>query len=126
MLHFRACAGRGYCPWYVGKATESFRQECFADHKLNKYNDVLVDGRKGTPVMFFVAPSGTVNVVPVAVCGKVKTFLIQAAYAENPDIKNWQNTKIPTWTIAGVVRPGKGAVSRKANVFRKMMGLGAK
>lgn len=120
---FALRAAKGYRVWYVGKATKSFEQECFAHHKLNHYNEVLFDGRKGTPVLFIVAPDGKKKKVPEDLCDEIETFLIQAAYVENPDIKNRQKTKIPTWTIAGVVRRSKGAVSTKAQVFRIMMGL---
>jgi hypothetical protein len=120
---FALRAAKGYQPWYVGKATKNFKQECFTDHKLRKYNEVLFDGRKGTPVMFFVAPSGNVSKVPEATCDEIETFLIQAAYVENPDIKNRQKTKIPEWTIEGVVRPDKGMPSKIAKVFKTMLGL---
>jgi hypothetical protein len=120
---FALRASQGYAPWYVGKATKSFRQEAFAIDKLNKYNGVLFDGRKGTPVMFFVAPAKNKNSVPALTCNEIETFLIQAAYAENPEIKNRQKTKIPDWTITGVVRPNRGSVSKTARGFKKMMGL---
>jgi hypothetical protein len=120
---FALRTGRGYCVWYVGKTEKSFEDECFAASKLNKYNKVLFDGRKGLPVLFFVAPPGNVRKVPYDVCDQVETFLIHAAYEKNPDILNYQKTKIPDWTIAGVYHPGKGAVPRTAKAFRKMMGL---
>jgi hypothetical protein len=120
---FALRAGKGYRVWYVGKATKSFERECFASHKLNHYNDVLFDGRKGTPVLFIIAPDGNKTKVPAALCDDIETLLIHAAYIENPEIKNRQKTKIPTWTIAGVVRRKKGAVSKRAQVFRTMMGL---
>lgn len=120
---FALRAAKGYRVWYVGKATKSFEQECLAHHKLVHYNEVLFDGRKGTPVLFIIAPNGNKKKVPEALCDEIETFLIQAAYIENPEIKNRQKTKIPTWTIAGVVRRTKGAVSKRAQVFRTMMGL---
>ena len=39
-------AGRGYTPWYVGKATKGIRQECMHETKRNHYNEVLHDGKK--------------------------------------------------------------------------------
>ena len=47
-------AGQGAKPWYIGKATKTFKQECFTDHKLVKYNQVL-DQMKGTPILFLLA-----------------------------------------------------------------------
>jgi hypothetical protein len=122
---FALRAAKGFCPWYVGKATRSFRQEALGPYQLNHYNDVLFDGRKGTPVMFFIGPEGNKRVVPPATCGKIETFLIQAAYAENPEICNRQHTKIPDWTIKGVIRPDQGAPTKLETAFRKMMGIGA-
>lgn len=120
---FALRAARGFRVWYVGKATKSFEQEAFAYHKLKHYNEVLFDGRKGTPVLFFIAPDGNKKKVPEDLCDEIETFLIQAAYIENPEIKNRQKAKIPAWTIAGVVRRSKGAISKKAQIFRTMMGL---
>jgi len=122
---FALRAAKGFCPWYVGKATRSFRQEALGHYQLNHYNDVLFDGRKGTPVLFFVAPDGNRLVVPDATCNAIETFLIQSAYAENPDICNRQQTKIPDWTIKGVVRPDQGQPTKLEASFRKMMGIGA-
>jgi hypothetical protein len=121
---FALRAAKGYRVWYVGKATKSFHQECLAPHKLVHYNEVLFDGRKGTPVLFIISPDGNRNKVPEGVCDKIETFLIQAAYIVNPKIKNRQKTKIPAWTIAGVVRREKGAVSKRARIFKTMIGLG--
>jgi hypothetical protein len=121
---FALRAAKGFCPWYVGKATRSFRQEALGPYQLNHYNDVLFDGRKGTPVMFFVAPEGNKRIVPAPICNAIETFLIQSAYAENPEICNRQKTKIPEWTIKGVVRPDQGAPTNLEVVFKKMMGIG--
>ena len=122
---FALRAARGFCPWYVGKATRTFRQEALGPYQLNHYNDVLFDCRKGTPVMFFVAPGGNRNAIANATCNAIETFLIQSAYAENPDICNRQQTKIPDWTIKGVVRPNKGQPTLLEASFKKMMGIGA-
>ncbi len=35
-------AGRGITPTYVGKATKTFKQECFTPDKLGKCNETLV------------------------------------------------------------------------------------
>lgn len=120
---FALRASKGYCPWYVGKATVSFEQEALANHQLNHYNAVLFDGRKGTPVLFFIAPDAAKKKVPQAVCDEIETYLIQCAYAEHPEIRNRQKTKMPDWTIDGVVRPARGPVSTTATKFKKMMGI---
>ncbi|MBI3850984.1 MAG: hypothetical protein HY298_12010 [Verrucomicrobia bacterium] len=120
---FALRASKGYCPWYVGKATNSMRQECLGPHQLKLYNEVLFDGRKGTPVMFFVVPDAAKNKVPKTICDEIETLLIQSAYCENPELKNSQKKKLPKWIIKGVVRGGKGKRTLLQQVFRKMMGI---
>lgn len=55
--------GRGFTPWYVGKASKGFDQEIFAHHKLTYYSRVLLRC-SGNPVMFFVTPPAGKNKVP--------------------------------------------------------------
>ena len=77
-------AAKGFCPWYVGKATKTMRQECMGTHQLQHYNAVLSKGNKGTPVMFFVVLEGNKKKVPKAICDEIESVLIQAALYENP------------------------------------------
>jgi hypothetical protein len=120
---FALRASKGYCPWYIGKATVSMRKECMHDHKLDKYNSVLFEGRKGTPMMFFVCPKDSLAKVPAKICDDIETFLIQSAIHENPDISNVQKTAVPEWSIKGVVRSGQGKPNALESSFRKMMGI---
>lgn len=115
-------AGKGLTPGYVGKATRSFEGEVFTPHKLSKYQKMLCDCRKGTPILFFLlAPSkkGKLNARHV---GQLEDFLIQNAAIANEDLLNVRGTKQQEWAIAGVLR-GKGKPSRSARAFRKMMKL---
>ena len=51
---FAKSAGGGFCPIYVGRATKSFKQECFSYHKIAQhYAPALSDMGKGRTVMFF-------------------------------------------------------------------------
>lgn len=120
---FALRASKGYCPWYIGKATASMQQECMHYEKLDKYNSVLFEARKGTPVMFFVCPKDSLAKVPAGICDDIETFLIQSAIHENPDISNVQKTAVPEWSIKGVVRSGKGKRTALESSFRKMMGI---
>lgn len=111
-------------PWYVGKATKTFSQECFADHKLTKYNECLAMTKKGTPVLFLVtAPKGK-GKPPTNLIAELEAFLIQAAMAQNENILNVKGTKTPRWAIHRVTEPGKGKPPKSAFQFRKTMGLG--
>lgn len=121
---FALRAGKGFSPWYVGRASKGFAKECFTDHKLTHFNTALFKGRKGTPVMFFVAPVGNKNKVPVAELNHMEKELTQDALKKNPALCNVQNTRdLPQWSIKGVVRSNRGAPTNGAKQFAKMMGL---
>lgn len=123
---FARRAGKGYMPYYVGKATKTFRQEVFTDHKLRKYHEVLTEGRKGTPVLFFVlhpVQKGRDNTKAI---GDLEKFLIQALVAANPDgHKNKQNTAPRPWSIRGVLGAdrGRGKPRKDAVALRTCMSL---
>ena len=115
-------SGKGYTPWYVGKATKSMRQECMEQHKLVKYSLVFANGTHGSPVMFFIVPEGTKNKVGRKVCDEVETELIQYALNKNHDLLNIQKTTIPEWLIDGVIR-GKDKPTNDERDFKIMMGI---
>ena len=133
---FALRSSRGFTAWYVGKAAVSFEQECLTPGKLQRYNEVLFKGIKGTPVLFIIALDGDKKKVPKAVCDEIETFLIQRAYKANPDIMNCQKKreKPSLWTIAGVIGDAKAimkidsivsssqaTIPEQAGIFRKMM-----
>ncbi len=121
---FALRAGKGFTPWYVGKASKEMAHECFMDHKLQHYNEVIAGGRAGTPVMLFVVPPGTKNKLPKKMVDDLETFLIQSALYKNEALANVQKTgNRPKWGIVGVVRGGKGKPSVVSRAFRLMMGL---
>jgi len=114
-------AGRGMTPAYVGKATRSFKQEIFQHHKLTRYQQVLADYRRGTPVLFFlIAPTkrGAPNRAHI---GELEDFLIQTGQAANPHLMNIRGTKVEEWGIGGVLRSGRGKPSKEARDFRRLM-----
>ena len=121
---FATRAGKGFRPWYVGKASKGFEQETFTHHKLVHYNSVLFQGKKGTPVLFFVAPDGLKKKVPVSELTHMEKELIQFALIKNPELCNTHQTKnIPRWSIQGVVRAKQGKPTSAAKCFRLMMGI---
>ena len=120
---FACRAGKGFCPWYVGKATKTMRQECMGSHQLQHFNAVLSKGIKGTPVMFFVLPDGDKKKVPKAICNEIEGVLIQSALYKNPDLRNIQKASPPEWGIDGVIRGQTGKPTGDEVAFRTMMGL---
>jgi hypothetical protein len=115
--------GKGFTPWYVGKATKNFKQEALHPTKLNHYNEVIFKGKKGTPVVFFIAKPANLKTVPKKQIDDLEIFLIQSAYYKNPELKNKHNANEPSWSITGVVRGGKGKASINAKQFKLMLNL---
>jgi hypothetical protein len=111
-------AGKGIVPWYVGKATRSFRQECFESKKLNKYSEALILQRIGTPVMFFVVKVEG----PTACINDLENFLIQNAVVKNPSLLNEIRKE---WRINGVLRSEPGPPSHSARHLRRLLGIEA-
>ena len=121
---FATRAGKGFCPWYVGKATKGFKQEIFTPSKLNHYNKALWKGKKGTPVMFFVTLDGNKRKVRSDIIKDMEKFLTQSALSKNSELCNIQNTKnVPQWGIRGVIRGGQGKAKTCAGQLKKMLGL---
>lgn len=97
-------AGKGITPFYVGKATRTFAQECFSPDKLNRYNEVLVNYSRGSPVLFLVVHPRQTGRRNSSAIAELEDFLIQNA-------------------VAGVVNSSGGKPSAAAEAFAKMMGL---
>ncbi len=129
LAHKKGCyvfgvrSGRGITPVYVGKATRNFDQECFALHKLIKYNRGLLDYVKGTPVMFFVALGSRKGATNRKAISDLEYYLIQIAFNRNENLLNERSIDHPQWGIRGVVRGGQGKPSRAASAFVRAMGL---
>jgi hypothetical protein len=120
---FATRAGKGFRPIYVGKATKGFKKECFTYHKLHHYGQMLCDGARGKPVMFFIAPPGRTTRVPANIIKEIEDLMIQFAVSKNPSLRNKMGTKLANWTIKGVIRGGKGKRSKTADSFTTMMGI---
>lgn len=117
---FGVRAGGGFSPGYVGKAGRTFRQECFAPHKLAKYQQFLADYGKGTPVLFLLAAEVKKGAPPLNHIQDLESFLIQLGVVANPDLLNVRGTKQAEWSIRGVLR-SQGKPSKAALQFRRMM-----
>ena len=115
---------RGHTPWYVGKTSNALSAETFTSDKLNKFNKIMFDGKKGTPVMFFVTRTDGRRIIPALMLKQLEKFLIQTAKIKNPDLINKAHAKnIEAWSIDGVYRSRRTARCNIGVVFKKMMGL---
>jgi hypothetical protein len=116
-------SAKGYMPCYVGKATKSFEQECFASHKLVKYHEALVSWRKGTPVMFFISQTRRRGPVNEKEIKQVEAYLTQVALAKNAELLNIQNTKQEQWSIQGIARGKQGKASKETRELKRALNL---
>lgn len=119
---FAMRAGRGYTPWYVGKAGRSLKKEVFTPDKITDYNVVLVSTR-GTPVLFFITNEGaTKKHIRKEQLKRMEQDLILKAKRKNPGLKNKNLTTDPyAWHILGI--SGRQAKpSAAVNKFKTMMG----
>jgi len=110
---------KGITPYYIGKATKSFGQEIFTDHKINRYNNVLANTIKGTPTMFLISypRKGAKRYIK-----ELEDFLIQIAVVKNSKIENSKGTIQPKWGIKNILR-SNGKPNNHATAFKKMMGI---
>mgnify|MGYP001560557112 CR=1 FL=1 len=121
---FAMRAGRGFTPYYVGKAArQPFLRECYTPDKRNKFNAALAHQR-GTPVIIFL-PSplrrGRTNLPAIAA---LEQEMIQYGYEKNPRLLNIHHASDPPkWNVQGVLRGGRGRRSEAAKAALKMMAI---
>ncbi len=120
---FAMKARRGIVPWYVGKTTKSFENECFQSHKLVKYHKAMVK-KMGCPVLFFIVYPDKQGARNNKQIKEIENFLIQLAATRNEDLLNIQgNSKKEDWSISGATGGGRGQPSSPAKSFKKMIGI---
>ncbi len=114
----------GVAPWYVGKTDTDFGHSCFTDDKIAQYQEALAHYKTGTALLFFViAPRSDTAPQKIA---EIEQFLIETAWAANPELLNQNGKKDLTWAIPGVTKSaGKGAAPKPVKDLRKTLGLEA-
>ncbi len=122
---FALRASKGFMPWYIGKTTKMFKDEVLNPYQLKKYNEVLFDDHKGTPVMFFVYSKNVKGRISKKTIDELETFLIQTASSKNGAMVNkTKKTDVPEWGIQGVANYGKGKPNNESRQLKKLIGLG--
>lgn len=116
--------------WYVGMAEkQSFKQECFALHKITQYNEALgeVVGKpsliflpKLTPSGRFAKPTGRGH----SDIRVLESMLIGSALSKNPDLRNVKGTKLlREMNVPGFLNPRPGqARSLMVQAFKRAIG----
>jgi hypothetical protein len=115
-------AAKGSKPVYVGKATRTFKQEVFTDHKLNKYSQAFAVQAKGVPILFFVCLNRAKGARNKTAIDEVESFLIQAGLAANKNLLNDRKISVESWSIGGILR-SRGKAPAPAQAFRKFIKL---
>lgn len=126
---FSIRAGKGVKPWYVGLAQkQTFRKECFTDHKLKHYNYAIA-GRKGTPLLTLIVkrtPGGKL----IAPSSKkhsdiefLENMLIGNCLSRNDELSNVRDTKLlKEMIVPGLFNTPQGKQSSQVIEFRELIG----
>ncbi len=126
---FSIRAGRGELPWYVGLAQrQSFRKECFTDHKLKHYNSAIAS-RKGTPLLTLIpkftkteqyakpSPNGHRDIV------FLENMLIGTCLRRNPKLLNSRDTKLlREMVVHGLLNNPRGKNYSSVTEFKNLIG----
>lgn len=114
---FALKAAKGYKPIYVGKATRSFKQECFAPHKQVKLLNALSLQQRGHLYLFLLCGSRN-----KAVVDNLETFLIQVGTERNEHLQNDRKRPVVIWSVTGVFNSKRGQPSSAAQKLRRVFG----
>lgn len=125
---FAVSAGGSIKPWYVGKASgeNGFRQEAFAPHKLNHYNEYLA-GKRGRPLLYLVAArteGGRFRKAADTEVLWVEDFLISLAVEANDELLNKRNVGfLRDCMIPGLLNSAAGGSSKMKAEIRGMFNI---
>ena len=127
---FSISAGRGELPWYVGKTANAFRLECFQDHKLVHYNDVLAGRERGIPHLTLIARVTDTGRFSNANTGIddvdfLEKYLIGVALERNPDLLNKKETAmIRDIYVPGIFNTKVGSPGEPAQHLKRILKIG--
>ena len=126
---FSICAGKGALPWYVGLAEkQSFRKECFTNHKLVHYNNAIAD-RRGTPKLTLIAkytPGGKI-INPTGNEHRdiqfLEPMLISSCLRRNAGLYNIKDTMLlREMVVPGLLNTSQGKAAASVSDFRVLIG----
>lgn len=127
--------GASVVPWYVGMtvANGGFRDEVFADHKLDVYN-WLSESRGKRTMLLFPMMTGDAsysgqfsrNRNSIDIIKWLERTLIGLALDRNPELLNLRDTKmLRSVTVRGVIgSKAKGRPYQEVKYARKALGIG--
>ena len=122
--HRRGCyifafkAGRGFKPVYVGKATKTFADECFATHKLEKLQHAFADRARGILRLILIAqPTAKTSRVTI---DALETYLIEEGFRVNELLLNVQKKPLQRFAIKGAYCSPAGKPTTHAQTLKKV------
>ena len=116
--------GRGTMPYYAGRTFGTLEGECFEMHKLRKYDRVLADTVRGTPVMYLVPLVRTRGRVNETAIESLEDTLIKVGLERNDKMANISGSRTLDIVVRGVWETGRrGRRSESATKFAETMGI---
>jgi hypothetical protein len=111
-----------HLPYYVGKASEqSFRTECFSDHKVARHYYPTLNAYNGTPFLFLLIPDRAKGPWPASAISRLEERLIAVAASVNKNLSNKRLVPRETGKILGIDEPRRGQPHQGTVTFRNMM-----
>ncbi len=126
-------AGKGYTPWYVGKANKtSLISEAFNASNINKLNETFAH-INGTPVVFFLpllTQRGDKFARPTSTPGGRKSinflenWLIASALQKNSNLINQKQTRfVRELHVRGLFNARQGEADDHSNILKRALNL---
>ncbi len=117
--------------WYVGMAEkQSFKQECFALHKITQYNEALeeVAGKPSMILLPKMTPSGRFAMPSSRGHSDIRALegmLIGSALSKNANLRNVKGTKLlREMNVPGFLNPRPGqARASTVQAFKRAIGV---
>jgi hypothetical protein len=104
----------GFKPIYVGMTVNSFKNECFKDHKIRKLQSFFDKSLRTKLVLFFIVKESNRDARDDNdIIADVESFFIHQAYMANDNLLN-DRKKDPKWSVqdvSGNRTPGQPTVS---------------
>ena len=116
-------AGKGWTPYYIGKATRDFESEALSDRNLVHFVNKVLNDRTGTPILFFLAEPLKKGKANSRLIADLERYLIANAARTNPSLLNKHGTSIPSWGIKGILRSGAGKSNAAARELMRRLDL---
>jgi len=118
--------------WVLPK-NKLFEKECFTASKINIYNEVLADQKKGVPVLFLIAKRTPTGKLAKRTSGKnghadsayLEDILIDVALDKNAKLMNVQKTKfLRNMCVPGLINTRRGKLTKSEKEFKRAIEKG--